>query len=1031
MINLITADSYFELFPALTNLIKKSPKDIGEKNVIFCEAKVSLMIERFLCEQLGGTFNTEVYSFGKYLHKHKKLDKVLSAEGSAMAVKKILSKVGLKCFKASYRTLAPSLYNLIILLKSAKISPEVLADNSALSNGVLKNKLEDIYSIYNQYERFIKDNDFVDQSSLLDFLPDVIDSSEEIKEANVYLVGYSGFTAQARSIIERLMLRAKSVTAILTEGGNIQVFVNETANFIRQTALKLNLPLAEQKIDSDYTDEGKLFVDGLFSPLSLRNAKKLDSQKVSLFSALNGFNEAERVAEVIKSAVLSGECRYRDISVAVPDVDGYKEYIRSAFNLLEIPYYLDERKPADTHPLISLILSYVEVLRKNFQRNALVKFIKNPLFIADKNFGDAFENYLVKYNINYGRIKTPFTFEVDGGYTLEQFNAVREQILTVFERFDVYRLLSLLDVKDKIAGETEVLKQKGLIEESAVNEQIYDFTVGVLDQMRSILSGVDMTLNEFKQVFTSGVSAMKVSIIPQYNDAVFVGGFKETALAKAKKLFVMGLTASVPQIKQDVAILSDGDIDELEKVKVLIEPKIKVVNHRAKENLAMCLSAFSEHLYLSYPILEADGKKNVKSEVLTFVDKHLTTGDFPSANKYLTKKQGLKTFAKESSQFAQCLLDDFTLASNFFKAVGEEELNRFLDYSNKEMKIRLDRRGQLIGSEISPTTIEDYYKCPYRAFLSRTLRIKLRDEGRVDVLSVGNLMHEILSQFIVKMDDKTPTSQTFAQIKEQVLLRDEYKKFLEDDCTFATIERVLVECEGYCNKMAETLKDTSLNKTKTEVAFGSSKNCEYPAISLDNGRVTIKGKIDRVDEGDKYFRIIDYKTGTTDGTAKGLFAGVKLQLYLYALAVAGKYDGNKKPAGLYYLPVSNAYQKDGEEESPLAVGKTLNEKEALLAQDKNFFDNLSSQFIPAKIDDKGNIKNAVEQITLDSCLEYALNISNLAVERLKEGVIVKSPLDDACSYCPYKAICGDEDVHVRTLGSVDNETIEKSQRRGE
>lgn len=1031
MINIITADSYFELFPALSNLIIKSPKTITEKNIVFCEAKVSLMVERFLCDKLGGTFNTEVYSFSKYLHKHKKLDKVLSAEGSSMVVKKILSEVGLKCFKASYRSLSPSLYDLIILLKSAKISPEILFEGSTVSSGVLKNKLEDIYAVYSEYERFVIENNFVDQSSQLDFLPEVIENSEEIKASNVYLIGYSGFTAQARAIVESLMASAKSVTALLTEGENTQVFVNETANFIRQTAIRKNLSFEEKKIESDYTDEGKIFINGLFSPIAMRKIKKLTEDKISVLTATNGFSEAERVAEIIKSAVMSGECRYRDISVAVPEVNGYAEYIKSAFSLLEIPYYLDEKKPADSHPLITLILSYVEVLRKNFQRDALIKFIKNPLFIEDKNFADAFENYLIKYNVNYGRIKTPFEFSTEGEYTLEQFNEVREQILLVFDSFDVYRLLTLLDVKNKIETNTAILKEKGLIEESAVNEQIFDFTLGVLDQMRSILSGVDMTLNEFKEVFIGGISAMKVSIIPQYNDAVFVGGFKETALAKAKKLFVMGLTASVPQIKQDVAILSDGDIDALEKVKVLIEPKIKVVNHRAKENLAMCLAAFSDHLYLSYPLLEADGKKNIKSEVLEFVDKYFTAGEFPTTNKYLTKKQGLKTFAMQCSQFAQCLLDDFSLASNYFNAVGEEELNRFLAYSKKVMKTRLDGNRALIGEEISPTTIEDYYKCPYRAFLSHTLRIKPRDEGRVDVLSVGNLMHEILSKFVLLIDDKLSTKEVFNQIKEEILQRDEYKKFLEDDCTFATIERVVKECENYCEKTAEVLKNSDLKETKTEVAFGSSKNCVYPAVKLLDGAVKIKGKIDRVDEGEKYFRIIDYKTGGTDGTDKGLFAGVKLQLYLYAMAVAGKYDGQKKPVGLYYLPVSNSYKKEGEEASPLAVGKTLNEKEALLAQDKTFFDNLSSEFMPVTIDGKGNVKNAVDQIALDSHLEYALNISNLAAQRLKEGVVAKSPYDDACQYCPYKAICGSEEVSVRTLGTVSGETIENSQRRGE
>ena len=134
MVNLITTNSYFNMFDLLINDLKEKSKDVKRPTVIFCEEKVSLMIERFLCYQLGGSFNTEVFSFGNFLRVNKNLPNVLTREGSSMAIKRILSLTPLKCFKNSKTSLAPTLYQLIIQLKSARVTPkDILVATSKVS----------------------------------------------------------------------------------------------------------------------------------------------------------------------------------------------------------------------------------------------------------------------------------------------------------------------------------------------------------------------------------------------------------------------------------------------------------------------------------------------------------------------------------------------------------------------------------------------------------------------------------------------------------------------------------------------------------------------------------------------------------------------------------------------------------------------------------------------------------------------------------------------------------------------------------
>ena len=183
--------------------------------------------------------------------------------------------------------------------------------------------------------------------------------------------------------------------------------------------------------------------------------------------------------------------------------------------------------------------------------------------------------------------------------------------------------------------------------------EIGDAITSIIDEIDIMLGLGNLTLIEFRNLFLSGVTALEMSIIPQYNDAVFVGAHKEVALANAKKLFVIGLTTDVPTVRADVALLSDNDINTLEEIQVLIEPKIRVVNHRLRENLGLALSAFISSLYLSYPSSSISGKKNAKSQVLTDILSMFTCQEFPQYNGYASYGQGINSFAKACGEFAE------------------------------------------------------------------------------------------------------------------------------------------------------------------------------------------------------------------------------------------------------------------------------------------------------------------------------------------------------------------------------------------
>lgn len=997
---LIVTDSQFNVFPILCRELDGKACGLEGKNLIFCDEKISLMAERSICAAKGGSFNTDVYSFGNYLRIKKNTENVLSKEGSAMAIKRILTQANLQCFSPSKTCLAPSLFELIIQLKSAKVTPQEIMKASENTDGVLKNKLRDIYEVFTGYENFLKENGFEDQSSALSYLPEIIENDTSVKSADVYLVGFSSWTNQARGVVSALLKNAKSVTAILTDGKNKNLFVGETVCAFKTLCAERKIVCEEFEVFGEYSVEGKILSENIFNPYAFAKEKTI-TDNVLCFSPKTVRSEVETVAETIKALVIDRGYRFKDFSVAVSDVNEYRDDLSYVFNLLGIPFFLDEKKKPERHPLITLIISYIDVFRKNMERTALGSFYKNPLFCDDKTLIDGFENYVIKYNVNFSGFKKEFVFERENENTLSYEN-LRKEICSCFTRFDIKELLNRLDVKNKLVYFSSVLNGLGEYEERAVNEQIYDATIKILDEMQKLLGNTELSFNEIKSVFLSGVMAMELSIIPQYNDAVFVGGYKEVALASPKILFAVGLTDKVPFYKNDVALLSDGEINRLSKINVLVEPKIRVVNQRTCESVGLAVSAFSEKLFLSYPAVGNDGKKNAKSEVVLYADGLFTLKKYAYTNGYLTERQGLINFAKEYGKYRSGELNDYSFARAFMEVKRDGgELYSVLKNGDRKTEERINSVGSLIKSVTSPTTLEDYYKCPYYAFASHVLKLKEREDGFINGLSVGNFIHAVLDVFVNVYKDVTENNfeRLFNEIVNKVLEREEFAKYNASPDTRVLLDGVIREAEKHCKKIYYDISNSAFKPCATEKKF----------LTPITDAVTLTGKVDRIDVFGDYYMIADYKTGKTDSGAKGLFTGNKLQLYLYAKGVQTAAELNGKTlAGAYYLPLNDDYKSS----------KTVKKSE----YDGKILD--AADIVNPGVDDS----NVVSGNVLNAYVDYALKISQKAAEQMSEGVITVSPYQGACEYCNYKGLCGKSDGECRTVEKVDDKVIEEAVR---
>lgn len=1030
-VRIIVTDAYYGVLPALSRQLEGKLKGVGDGIYVFCEEKISLMAERKICDDYGGTFFADVFSFGNFLRSKISGDKILSKEGAAMAVKNILSRLPLKCFLAGGADFSASLYELIMQLKSAAVTPEdIERAANEVGSGVLKNKLKDIAAVFKAYEEFIEERGYKDQSSALSLLPEIIERDGKIKDAEVFVVGYTSFTVQIKNIIRSLINTAKGVTFILTEGKNEYLFVGETVSAVEKICAENNITCKKESFYADKNAEGKIITEKLFDPSSFAG-ERTETENVFFFAPENVYKEAETVAEFIAAKVRKDGERFKNFTVALPDIETYGDVLRSAFDKVNVPAVIDDRKKALCHPLVRLIVSYIDVFRKNFERETLKSFYKNPLITADPSLSDEFENYLYFAGINYDKIKNKFTvFHED----VEALENMRADIMTYFDRFDIQGLVDKVKSGGRLNGFSQRLKELAFFEDASVNEQILAAVEDILEEMKSLLGGVKLDYSEYKKIFLSGVSALELSVIPQYNDAVFVGGYRETAFARAKYLFAVGLKDGVPMQKDDSAILSDGDIDGLSQLKVLVDPKIEAVNRRNVEAFGLALAAFSDKLILSCPVFDGAGKPVFKSEALSYFSSLFNLTPFKFTDRYLSYKSGVWAFSDAVRKITEEEYGDSEWDKNladatafYFAEKDDALVNDIINRANSEIKERLEGKRPIAEESVSASLIENFYKCPYNAYLNRRIHAVKREKGEMDARFIGTLFHAVIKEYSDRRDevtDKASSDALIEKITEDILKGEDYAKFNSLSAK-ESVARTVGEAKSFCFRLKNYYDGTLFKKKGSEVKIGEGeeKRGGYDALPILGGRAKLNGSIDRVDEYDGYVRIIDYKTGEEKDEDYKLFSGEKLQLYLYAKATG------KPLAGAYYVNVNEGYG-DGKE-GRFAVGRTLDDEDLMNASDKNVKTE-KPKFLPVTYVKKySKFKGAYNKEEMDAFLTYAEKMADNAVRHMDEGVIIASPLNAACEYCDYAAICFFNGVRKREIkekavdesviiGAVDN-----------
>ena len=1007
-------------------------KKIREKNkiLIITPEQFSFTAEKKLMEVIDtqAVLNAEVVTFSRMAYRV--INEIggstvtnLSKCGKAMLIYSILNqnKQNLK-FLGKTDENVDMAETAITEFKKHGIKPEQLKEQIEKQDDIyLKNKLQDMYTIYSNFEQQISGK-YIDETDILTILAENIDKTNMFKDNIVYIDEFAGFTSQEYEIIKKLIQIAKQVTITICtnelekpKNADTDVFYSNqiTVDKILEIAKKSEAKIKKIKLEETYrfkTPELKYLEQNLYE----NNFKKYEKnvQNIKLFLAKNPYSEIEEVAKQILKFVRDENLRYKDISIITKNIENYSSLARAIFEKYEIPIFIDENRDLNQNIIIQYVLAILEIFNKNWTYDAVFNYIKTGFSGIDENDIFKLEKYCLKWGIKQNKWKKEFTYgksEEKDIAEIERLEQIRkelvEPLIRLKKRMDenktaeniskqLYQFLIEQNIKEKIAQKISELKQLGKID--LANEYISSIQtiIEILDEIVLVFKDDKITLDKYAQILKVGFKNSSLTKIPGTQDQVIMGDVERSRSHKVKIIFIIGLNDGIfPSVHKDEGFLNDSDREILKENGIELAKGTIDKLYEDNFNIYKAFTTAEEKLYLLYSSSDMQGKAFRPSMLVTKIKKmypqlkeesDIIERKSEILNKKTTYEELINNISKLKEQ--DNIEKIWYYIYDYYKKDTEwqEKLKQSLKglkYTNIPEKIEKENIDKLYGNTLttSISKLERYRSCPFSYYLQYGLKIKPQEELKMQTLNTGTFIHEVIDEFFedvkseqIELEDITDEelSEIIDKIIDEKL--EQAKNYIFTSTAkyralVARLKRIIKKALKY---ILETIVQSRFTVLGTELEFGEKGKYKPIRLTLDDGKkVEIIGKIDRIDtaqgEDGKYLRIIDYKSSVKNIDLNEVYAGLQIQLLTYLDAVCREED--LMPAGILYFSmleqIIKADRRMEQEEIEEKIRANFRMKGLILADVKvvklhdKNLEKGASNLVPAYIDKEGNLSD--------------------------------------------------------------------------
>ena len=1061
-----TADNNDIIIEKVVDEVSTLSEDTSRNFILIVPEKLSLSMERKVLDASSrkAITNVQVLTLSRLLKRFvKKNDNYLPKESGVMIIKKIIidNLEKLVCFNKTAKTLgfAEKIYDTISNLKNSGVTPKDLTKKvCGKVSKSLNVKMQDILLLYSEYQKYIENNNLIDASDRFILLSTLVKKSEMIKSSECYILGFDNITHSGLEVLKAVTANAKQCTfGVINNIGlnNSYIVEPEMLENVRDFCKELKISYTEVELKGSSTTIGSHIRHNLFA----YPYKKMQiGNEINIIECKNIVEEVSFVAEVIRKNVIRKNLRYRDFCVACPDLEAYGKVVKSVFNDYDIPVFVDTTEKLSSHPVIKFIQLLFQCTRRSCMSNDVISLAKNFFSgVGEAQIG-VFENYCIKYGINYDKFKKTFEYGesgVDGKNSSyrEQAENVRntliEKIIQVSECLNgcssaiqytqaVLKMLEIFDIETKLQQFIAQLNKNNEKIEADLSKQVLDKIKNLLEEIGKIIGETKLSLDEFYGIFMSGVESTTISLIPVSVDSVFLGDASTSKVVAPKFLFVVGATdGSLPKLVEDCGIIVDNEINELSSgIGKKIEPTIKTINKRERYKFLSLLASFTQKLYITYPKVDASQAEQTPSlAVLDFkkIFYRVEEGsslEIISLSNYRRRRLLFCEDSKDMS-FAYEFSTPKVAKKKLLNYLNQENLGAMLDivpvvsalfYALKGLKLCDDTLLKPLQTKLdkistpeqfffpnkttSISQLEAYFTCPFKFFANYGLKIKEREESLLKSIDFGNVLHKI-AELYIKNIDKYLKEENLAVRKHKIENLISWV-FDQEKLVIASNKHIVNSLKNEAKRLIDALTyQYSVSNFKPkyeELVFGESGIVK--GLDLGSG-ISLEGKIDRVDTMGDSFRVIDYKTGKIDLQAKNVYYGNKIQLFMYLNALKTK---KNEPIGAFYLPIKNIFI-----EEDLGTFLSTYKLQGYFKDDANIAknmdiqlnsNNLTSNCIVATLKaDKTNNEtdnfvlkkqnHILSGETLLGVMDYVLELSKVAVKEILAGNIEKSPIKNA------------------------------------
>ena len=965
-------------------------------------------------------------------------------------------------------------------LKSAGLSGQQLAD-LAKGCGAESGKLGELALIFQGYETLLARSG-MDPADRLELAGARLEEALAcgavpgfLQEREVFIDEFDTFNAPKKRLLGALLAALPRVTVALCDDGaplvpgDVSLFsgAKQVAVQLRQLARKHGAEVAAPQLlrrDLRHTEAPglaavtALLETGTCAPL------EAPADEVRLFAAPSREEEARAAAGAIRRLMRQG-VRCGRIAVVCRDIGKYRAAVRYEFRMAGIPLYCDEPTTPEFSAPATAVRALLALARGADLTENLTTLAKTGLCALTEEEVCALENYAYTWSPNAAAWRAAFRNDPKGfgdrelteedARNLSDAEKARALLVNAADALRgkvrnanaeaisraLYFCLRELGAEEQQAAQVEAIRAARGIPAAEEAAREWNVVMELLDEMARLLGEQTVTVAEYEDLFGLLLRSSDLGHIPQTLDAVVLASAGKMRLDEPDYVFVLGLAeGEFPTAPGETGLLTHADRDALMAQEIELPDCFE--NRVVREQVCFykALTAPARGLWLSWP----KGQGQTLCAALEPIVEVLRPGapELDLTDLAATAADGLDVLGGgwPLTEIERASLTEALHAPGGAEPEGLALLRRMAGRSPRQVS-DLEALETLLGRRlrISPSQLEKYYTCRYGYFLQYVLGLRPRKRAELSADQSGTLMHWVLQMALDPHpgpDNPCAGLQPFLDLDDEAmaalagLLVDEYaKRYLpEDTARFAyLLSRLKKSMTGLLCYLRDEQRQSSFKPVACELKIGPGEDAvRGQTYRLSDGRtVQLIGTVDRADEwieddGTRWVRVVDYKTGTKKLDLREVYCGLDCQMLLYLFSLTrdagGRFTG-AEPAGVLYLLADPAPETTTRGKAARSMEYKL---DGLVRDEQKVFDAMDAEetgrYLPFSF--RGGVpsphqkEKRADKAKLSRIQLHLDDLVTRMGEELYSGCIAAEPLvtgRSPCRWCDYGFICCHED----------------------